>query len=238
MSSRDVTAPSVTTPPVTTPPVSADPFGRENHRSFWAQLDGPVHYVDLGGATRRPAAAVRARSRRLPPPLARLRPTAHPGLPVPRLAAAVLAYRRGRYTPHQLVDENLRRLCADPGRVPPAAIAAMVRAQSERGGIPGADQAYVGAARSVVWSLVRPASLAHMVRTVRQPTLLVHGSADRLIPVGVARHVAAERPDWRVEILDRFGHMPMLEAKAHRRAGAGLAGPGGGARPAAAVAAD
>ncbi|EIV91112.1 putative hydrolase or acyltransferase of alpha/beta superfamily, partial [Frankia sp. QA3] len=134
------------------------------------------------------------------------------GLFVPRLGAAVLARRRTRFTPRELVDQSLLRLTADPSAIPEPALAAMERAQRERGGLPDADQAFVGAARSVVWSLLRPAPLAHMVRTVPQPTLLLHGSADRLIPVGVARNVAAQRPDWRVEILDGLGHVPMLEA--------------------------
>ncbi|CAJ63047.1 MULTISPECIES: alpha/beta fold hydrolase [Frankia] len=134
------------------------------------------------------------------------------GLFVPRLGAAVLARRRTRFTPRELVDQSLLRLTADPSAIPEAALASMERAQRERGGLPDADQAFVGAARSVVWSLLRPAPLAHMVRTVPQPTLLLHGSADRLIPVAVARNVAAQRPDWRVEILDGLGHVPMLEA--------------------------
>jgi pimeloyl-ACP methyl ester carboxylesterase len=50
-----------------------------------------------------------------------------------------------------------------------------------------------------------------IVQAVTQPTLFVHGSGDRLIPVQVAQHVAAQRPDWRVEILQGSGHIPQLE---------------------------
>ncbi len=286
------------------PPPAATAAG-DIHRSFWAQLDGPVHVVDFGGPSgaplllcvhglggswlnwlllaplltpryrvmavdlaghgRTPAAGrgtdVQANRRLLdrfltevldvPPILignsmggmisvmqASLRPASvagmilvDPALPrprgvrpdpeitrlfaglfVPRLGATVMARRRARRSPRELVDENLRRLCADPGRVPESAVVALERGQRERGDLPGADQAFVGAARSVVWSLLHAGPLAHMVRTVPQPTLMLHGTADRLIPVGVAHHVATQRPDWRVEILEDLGHIPMIEA--------------------------
>ncbi|SNQ45994.1 putative hydrolase [Frankia canadensis] len=149
----------------------------------------------------------RPRGVRPDPEIARL----FAGLFVPWVGTAVLAHRRTRYTPGELVEQSLRRICADPARVPASARVAMERAQRERDGLPDADQAFVAAARSVVWSLLRAAPLSRLVRTVPHPTLLLHGTADRLIPVAVARDVAARRPDWRVEILDGLGHVPMIE---------------------------
>jgi len=50
------------------------------------------------------------------------------------------------------------------------------------------------------------------VRHIAQPTLVVHGDADRLIPVENA-HLLAERiPGARLEILHGVGHMAMWEA--------------------------
>jgi len=149
----------------------------------------------------------RPRGVRPDPEIARL----FAGLFVPWVSTAVLARRRARRTTTELLEENLRRICADPSRVPVPARAAMERGLLERAGVPDADQAFVAAGRSVVWSLLRAAPLSQLVRTVPQPTLVLHGSADRLIPVAVARDVAARRPDWQVEILDGLGHVPMLE---------------------------
>ncbi len=45
-----------------------------------------------------------------------------------------------------------------------------------------------------------------------QPTLLVHGEDDLLVPVALARAVALARPNWDVEYLPGVGHCPQLEA--------------------------
>jgi pimeloyl-ACP methyl ester carboxylesterase len=42
--------------------------------------------------------------------------------------------------------------------------------------------------------------------------LLLHGARDRLVSVKVARANAREFSDWRLEIADDIGHVPMLEA--------------------------
>jgi pimeloyl-ACP methyl ester carboxylesterase len=131
---------------------------------------------------------------------------------LPWVGMAALARRRARFSAAELVAETLDRCTADPSRVPAEVVAALVELHRERVGQPGVDQAYIDAARSVVYALARPKPLARAVQAVRVPTLLVHGSEDRLIPVKTARHIAAHRPDWRVEILDGYGHLPQLEA--------------------------
>jgi pimeloyl-ACP methyl ester carboxylesterase len=50
------------------------------------------------------------------------------------------------------------------------------------------------------------------VARVRAPTLVIHGSLDRLIPVAAARELARRRPDWTLDVLDGVGHVPMMEA--------------------------
>jgi pimeloyl-ACP methyl ester carboxylesterase len=46
---------------------------------------------------------------------------------------------------------------------------------------------------------------------VRAPTLMVHGSADRLVPLASARRVARLRPDWAFVVFDDVGHIPHVE---------------------------
>ncbi|CAO5170996.1 putative hydrolase [Frankia sp. AiPs1] len=130
---------------------------------------------------------------------------------VPGLGATLLARRRTRRSPLDLVQESLARLCGDPSRVPPDTVAMMERAQREQGETRGADAAFVTAARSVVTAMARRTPLTGFQRTVAAPTLLLHGAGDRLVPVAVARQAARRRPDWRVEILDGLGHIPMIE---------------------------
>ena len=51
-----------------------------------------------------------------------------------------------------------------------------------------------------------------LIRRVRAGALIVHGRGDRLVRVEAARALVAERPDWRLEVLDDIGHVPQLEA--------------------------
>ena len=47
---------------------------------------------------------------------------------------------------------------------------------------------------------------------VGQPTLLIHGARDLLVPLSAARRMGAAHPGWRFEIAPDTGHVPMLEA--------------------------
>jgi pimeloyl-ACP methyl ester carboxylesterase len=48
-------------------------------------------------------------------------------------------------------------------------------------------------------------------RKVAAPTLVVHGELDRLIPLSAARDLVRRLPDWKLEILEGVGHVPMME---------------------------
>jgi pimeloyl-ACP methyl ester carboxylesterase len=49
------------------------------------------------------------------------------------------------------------------------------------------------------------------VEQVKAPTLVVHGSLDRVIPLSAARELVHCRPEWELEVLDGVGHVPMME---------------------------
>lgn len=61
---------------------------------------------------------------------------------------------------------------------------------------------------------------------VTAPTLVVHGTEDRLVPVAIIEGLAVRRPDWRIVRLSGAGHLPMLETP-----GAYLEATGAFARP-------
>jgi pimeloyl-ACP methyl ester carboxylesterase len=50
------------------------------------------------------------------------------------------------------------------------------------------------------------------VAAVRAPTLVIHGSLDRLIPLSAAVELCRRHPDWELNVLDGVGHVPMMEA--------------------------
>jgi pimeloyl-ACP methyl ester carboxylesterase len=130
---------------------------------------------------------------------------------VPGVSEAFMARRRARTSAEDLLAETLNRCCVNPRRVPAAVVTELAAGLRERAATPGYDRGLACAARSVVFTLARRQPMTGIVRSVAQPTLLLHGTGDRLVPVQVARHVAALRPDWRVEILEGTGHIPQLE---------------------------
>lgn len=74
------------------------------------------------------------------------------------------------------------------------------------------DAAFISAAHSLVLVNARPARYWAAMASIRVPVLLIHGTADRLVPVASARRVARRFPSWRYVELPGIGHVPQLHA--------------------------
>lgn len=135
-------------------------------------------------------------------------------LSIPGLAQNLLGRRARALGPEGLVRQALGLVCADPSRVDPAIIQAHVKLTREREHLgPQNDRAFLQASRSIGLRMADPRFWSRVAR-VEAPTLLVHGSLDRLIPVAAARALVRRRPDWQLEVLDGVGHVPMMETPA------------------------
>ncbi|HUY73183.1 MAG TPA: alpha/beta hydrolase [Candidatus Dormibacteraeota bacterium] len=132
-------------------------------------------------------------------------------LSIPGLAQNLLGRRARTLGPEGLVRQALELVCADPSRVAPEIVEAHVKLTRERDHLGRQnDRAFLQASRSIGLRMADPRFWSR-VSEVRAPTLLVHGSLDRLIPVAAARELARRRPDWQLEVLDGVGHVPMME---------------------------
>ena len=133
--------------------------------------------------------------------------------PRPRAAA-------GRPPPPLPPEAAVRRLlslcCADPSRVGAPVVAAHVEVAHQRAAFPDADRDLSAAVRSVIANAGYLTGHAYRqaVRSVGCPVLLLHGDADRLVPVSAARAAARSYPSWAVMVLPGVGHVPQLEAPA------------------------
>lgn len=133
-------------------------------------------------------------------------------LTVPGLAEILLQRRVRVLGPEGLVHETLAIVCADPSRVPREVVDAHIRLTSERDKLGRQNgRAFLQASRSIGLRMADPRFWLQVAR-VRAPTLVIHGSLDRLIPVAAARELARRRPDWTLDVLDGVGHVPMMEA--------------------------
>ncbi|MGO8872311.1 MAG: alpha/beta fold hydrolase [Acidimicrobiales bacterium] len=150
-------------------------------------------------------------------------PTARLGLVHPRVVAnfllcampgvgeGYLTQRRRRTTAEQTVRRVLGVCCVDASRVPEDVVGAHIEltARIDRA---AADAAYLRSARSLSMVMARPREVMATLRTLTQPTLLLQGARDVLVPLSAARHMSAAHPDWRFEVARDIGHVPMLEA--------------------------
>ena len=131
---------------------------------------------------------------------------------VPVLGPLGVRLYRATTTPRQAVDEALRMNCVDVDSIPEMAREAIVENAISRRGDAWAIRAFIDADRSVAGYALRPSRLRRLMHRVSQPTLLIHGTEDRLVASGSARWAAAQRPDWDYVEIDGVGHLPMLEA--------------------------
>ncbi|HZJ48016.1 MAG TPA: alpha/beta hydrolase [Acidimicrobiia bacterium] len=72
--------------------------------------------------------------------------------------------------------------------------------------------AFLEADRSIARYVLRPRRFRKLIHRIGAPTLLIHGSEDRLVSVDSARWAASERPCWTYAEFEHVGHVPMLEA--------------------------
>lgn len=130
---------------------------------------------------------------------------------VPGLGQVMFDRRIRRLAAEQLVKQTLELVCADAASVDPEVVAAHIELTRERGRLgPQNTRAFVQAFRSIGLRVANPRFWVKVAQ-VKAPGLIIHGALDRIVPVGAALELKRRRPDWKVEIIEHAGHVPMLE---------------------------
>jgi pimeloyl-ACP methyl ester carboxylesterase len=131
----------------------------------------------------------------------------------PGIGQLITASRR-RMSPEAAVASVLALCCADPSRVSPEIIARHVELARQRAAFGEGGHDLAAAMRSVLATAgyLRGRAYRRSINAVSCPVLLLHGSADRLVPVTAAAGAARAHPSWSVIILSGVGHTPQLEA--------------------------
>lgn len=131
-------------------------------------------------------------------------------LVVPAIGTGVVAWRSRTLGADRLVDSSLQAVLTRAHALDSDLRRRMVELTAERLTWPEAPAAYAAAARSLIsylaYGLHRDLRRAATLR----PTLLIHGSEDRLVPLEAARHAARLHP-LDLEVLEGRGHAPQLE---------------------------
>ncbi|HEX3823095.1 MAG TPA: alpha/beta hydrolase [Mycobacteriales bacterium] len=131
---------------------------------------------------------------------------------MPGFGEAAFARRRKRQTIPEQVRETLKLCTVDISRIPPEVIAEGIRSIESR--TPGefSPTDTLKAGRSLLRLLGRPQLVRRRFQQITAPVLLLHGDRDRLVSIKVATASFREFPQWRFEIAEDIGHVPMLEA--------------------------
>ncbi|HET8987541.1 MAG TPA: alpha/beta hydrolase [Humibacillus sp.] len=130
---------------------------------------------------------------------------------VPAVARVFMSRRRSLFSAEAQAMAVLRLCCVDTKRVPKHVLQQHLELARERENYPDVDAELVVAGRSLVLVLARRRWLHALMGRISVPVLLMHGSKDRLVPIGAARSVAKNNPTWRFEVADNVGHVPQLE---------------------------
>jgi pimeloyl-ACP methyl ester carboxylesterase len=122
----------------------------------------------------------------------------------------VLMNRRRSQPPAAMVARVLSLCCADASRIPAEVVARHVEVAVRRTAFAGTGEDFAAAMKSVA-GRVRSSSYRRLLRSVRCPVLLLHGSRDRLVPVAAALAAVRAHPAWSLVVFSGVGHVPQLE---------------------------
>lgn len=130
---------------------------------------------------------------------------------VPLLGNSAARYYYHERSPEDEVDDTFRLVLSNGTPVDPLQRAAAIEMARARREMEWTIPAFTEAARSIARQLAPQRRFRHMMHQISQPTLLMHGTDDRVVPPVSARWAAKQRPDWRFEMIEGMGHTPQIE---------------------------
>ena len=131
---------------------------------------------------------------------------------IPGVNRALMAWVYRRETLPRRAEDGLRVLAGRGSRISDETIRLHLETVLERSHMPWVYRTYFKAYRSIFRQLVPAWKYDRMARRIAAPVLLVHGTADSVVPFRAAQRLAALRPDWTFAPLAEAGHIAMLEA--------------------------
>ncbi|MDJ0954087.1 MAG: alpha/beta hydrolase [Acidimicrobiia bacterium] len=130
---------------------------------------------------------------------------------LPLLGNSAARYYYHERTAEQEVDETFRLVLSDGATVHPLHRAAAVEMARARREMEWSIPSFTDSARSIAVELASARRFRRIIHQVSQPTLLIHGSDDRLVHPTSAEWAANERPDWEYLMIEKMGHTPQVE---------------------------
>ena len=130
---------------------------------------------------------------------------------LPMLGNSAARYYYHERSPEQEVEDTLRLVLSRGTRIDPLYRAAAIEMARARREMEWNVPSFTEAARSIAAELRSRRKFSRLLHQVAQPTLLIHGTDDRVVPADSARWAAEQRPDWTFRLIDNMGHTPQIE---------------------------
>ncbi len=131
---------------------------------------------------------------------------------LPLLGNTAARYYYHERSPEDEVDDTLRLVLSNGANVDPLYRAAAIEMARARREMEWSIHSFTDAARSIAVELASQRRFRRLLHQVTQPTLLIHGTEDKVVPPRSAWWAAKERPDWAFEMIEDMGHTPHIEA--------------------------
>lgn len=130
---------------------------------------------------------------------------------VPGIGELVRRTHRDRIGALATVRETLHRCGVDEASLPAGLLERSVALAARQSEVAGLDRAHLSASRSLAWTLARTRRYYSAMASITAPVLLVHGTADGMVPVAAARTTVRRYPAWSYQELEGAGHLPQLQ---------------------------
>ena len=131
---------------------------------------------------------------------------------VPGMGGLAVRALQARLSPEQEWEQTAQFLHGDAEQLSPELQAVGLENLASGRELSWRRSGLVGAAESLLSTLLRARGLVKAIDGIAVPTLVVWGDADRLVGRAVIDHLAERRPDWDLAELPAVGHVPMAEA--------------------------
>lgn len=130
---------------------------------------------------------------------------------LPMVGNSAARYYYHERTPEEEVDDTLQLVLSRGTTIDPLYRAAAIEMARARREMEWNVPSFTDAARSIAAELRSRRKFGQLLHQVSQPTMLIHGTEDRVVPAESARWAAGQRPDWTFHMIENMGHTPQIQ---------------------------
>jgi pimeloyl-ACP methyl ester carboxylesterase len=133
-------------------------------------------------------------------------------LAMPERSATLIRNRMARQDAERMVRRTMKLITGPRSTVPEDVMQAHIDLLLlQRRDHDWTARTLVESAGSLAKATSRRRVYQDMLQLVQAPTLLLHGTKDRLVPFGASRWLQRRRPNWTFQPMEGLGHMLQLE---------------------------